>query len=240
MAEKVLHISPEGHPAADRIGYLNRKKDREKALDIVAQGGTIQMIIGDRKGGVGGIFFDLDNPEAVERVVRIKSTPEKSRQALFAVMTPDDDFAEVVDLDLAEASNLLKLAIFWRVPVKDLSLFPDHARATKTSGETFIQAFPSDRVPFFSRLVREARDRGIRLGGTSLNYSGRGNITQIEEVEKFFVESGERNFWLNSRANLTGTSYTIVEVGKSETGLSLSREGNMKFDKILQKLGYAD
>jgi tRNA A37 threonylcarbamoyladenosine synthetase subunit TsaC/SUA5/YrdC len=237
VTKKEQHISPEGYLAAGRIGHLHRKEDRKKALDMVEKGGTIQMIIGNSEAGVGGIFFDLNNPEAVEQVIRIKSTPEKSRQALFAVMTPDDDFIEIADLDLDKASNLLKLAIFWRVPVKDVSLFPEHAKAMNTSGEMYIQAFPSDRVPFFSRLVREARDRGIRLGGTSLNYTGRGNITEIEEVKKFFMDSGENNFWLNSGANLTGTSYTIVEVGVSNTGLSLAREGNVKFDRIRKQLG---
>lgn len=219
------------------VGQISKPHHRSKAIDTMRKGGMVQFIIGNENCGVGGIFFDIDNPKAVENVIRAKSTPQKTRQSMFAVMTPEEYFHEISGLDYRiDFTKLTSHPCFIRIPVKNHKLFPDHAKSLNSAGQYIVQAFPSDLVPHFKELVREAALAKIRIAGTSLNYTGQGNLTDLQTVARFFIDSPGHKYWLDTSAKFTGVSWTIIELRPGTREAILHREGNSPITSIIEAL----
>lgn len=229
-------LTPEDPEGLVGIGNITTREDRKRAIDVSKDGGTIQLIVGSARMNVGGIFFDVDNPTAVERVVSIKSVPGHPRTKLFGVMMPDDDLIECLGTEYRLRVENIQSPCFIQAPVKDWSSFPEWARSV-VDDVVYVQCFPSDHVPHFGNLVREARKENIRLGGTSLNLSGSKNIQDHGEAAAFFYLSSGRRYWLETGLDLTGTSYAIIRLHEERPEAELIRDGNVTLEEICKQLG---
>jgi hypothetical protein len=103
-------------------------------------------------------------------------------------------------------------------------------------GHHLVQTFPSDLVPHFKELIREAGQAGIRVGGTSLNYTGQGNLTNFDEVTRFFIATPGHKFWLDTPAKFTGVSWTIIELHPHQKNVIPHREGSSPTGLIAEAL----
>ena len=224
------------HKRLKKEGALANLSHRQRAIRSLRQGNCVYIVTGNKDYGVGGIFFNIDSLRAVDKVIRTKSWELKSRQALFGVMTPDDYFHQISNtrysIDLIESPP-----VFVRTPVKQPHNFPEWA-VNQATGLPIVQCFLSDHVPHFGEFIREALAAGIRVGGTSLNLSGQGNITQLEMALAFFhTRSSNPDIWLHTDHPFTGVSHTIIELSSHSPRARLHRQGGIDFSAICTKLG---
>jgi len=110
---------------AARIGYINNITSRREAIKALKQQEMIMMVIGDKKhGGVGGIFFDIDNEVAVDRVVRVKSSEKAERHMLFGVMMPDDLIKKEIQVSYSIDPEKIYPPCFVRAPLRNEKNYP--------------------------------------------------------------------------------------------------------------------
>lgn len=231
---RTLNLEEPGDLAG--VGDITNPNDRQRAINVAKAGGTIQLIVGDEHASVGGIFFDIDNPNAVDHVVALKSVPDRPRTKLFGVMMPDEDLTECAKRTPPLRLEAIQKPCFIQVPVRDTLPFPEWAQSTDND-TVYVQCFPSDHVRHFGDLVREAQEERVRLGGTSLNLSESENITDLTEAAAFFYLSTGQRYWLETALALTGTSYTIIRLHEEMPQAELVRTGNVSLQEICEQLG---
>src|SRR3989304_5770894 len=225
---------------AARIGYINNITSRREAIKALKQQEMIMMVIGDKKhGGVGGIFFDIDNEVAVDRVVRVKSSEKAEGHMLFGVIRPDDLIKKEIQVSYSSDPEKIYPPCFVRAPLRNEKNYPDWAKKRDEMGISWVQLFPSDRIEGFSELVQEAWKEGIRIGGTSLNWTIEGNIKKWGLLAQFFKQDLEHSYWLITDAKLTGVSWSVIRLMKDSPRAVQEREGYGNMEEVCKNLGVA-
>ena len=221
------------------IGDITKKVDRARAVGVMKQGGMVQMVCGYDNRGVASIFFDITNPNAVDLVVKRKSFDNKSRQALFGIMTPASVYGSVADLPYTiNLEGINRAPCFLLTPIRDAANFPE--AAVKRKGNLpYALCFISDAIDGFSELVNTARKWGMEVGGTSQNVTGTGNIRRGEEARVFFYQTPGPKMWLKTGVPLTGDSFTVLELDPARPEAKLWRPGSSDYALACSLLGLA-
>lgn len=218
-----------------KVGSIHNVNDRKSAADFIANG----EVIGVFNRGVNALWINGEDLKSVSKINRIKG--EKRIGRPIALTVGFEKLIKMIDLknlskDVHEFLNLsedlkkeLGSLCFLRLPVKKkfAGELPVAALHTDKNSTIWLQNWDPHGHNSSESLVFAAQQKGVKYPAvTSMNISGKPEIVDQDEAEKFCRENSIGLYLRdpNAHPGLVG-SYTIITFSKK--GVELTRDGNI-------------